>query len=178
YYIFGGHGGVIINNIGFCEFDSPEFAMKRLIERMKLAIKTRMPYNIEVALCCFEWLKNQYPNKISEFIKRFKQGRFEIINPSYSQPYNLIIGEESNIKQFEYGLKVLNELGLDCRIYYCSEVSLHPQIPQILKGFNIDFCSLRTRLLGTCPSTNSGKISFQISSSILFIIFLNILYFS
>jgi len=159
YYIVGGHGGVIIDNTGFCEFDSPEFALKRLIERMNLAIETKMPYNIEVAICCIEWLKNQYHKGIVEFLDLFKKGRFEVINPSYSQPYNLIIGEESNIKQFEYGLKVLNELGLDCKIYYCSEVSLHPQIPQILKGFNIEFCSLRTRLLGTCPTSNSGKIS-------------------
>jgi len=48
YYIVGGHGGVIIDNTGFCEFDSPEFALKRLIEKMNLAIETKMPYNIEV----------------------------------------------------------------------------------------------------------------------------------
>ncbi len=159
YHIFGGHGGVIINDIGFCEFDSPEFALDRIIDRMKLAVETKMPYNIEVAICCFEWLKNQYPEKIAEFLALFKKGRFEIINPTFSQPYSLIIGEESNIKQIEFGLKVLNQLGLDCRIYYCSEVSLHPQIPQILNGFNIEFCSLRTRLLGTCPTSNSGKIN-------------------
>ncbi|MFX1445209.1 MAG: hypothetical protein ACFFHV_17485, partial [Promethearchaeota archaeon] len=35
YHIFGGHGGVIINDIGFCEFDSPKFALDRLIDRMK-----------------------------------------------------------------------------------------------------------------------------------------------
>ncbi len=159
YYIVGGHGGVIINDIGFCEFDSPEFSINRLLERMDLAIETKMPYNIEVAICCLEWLKHQHPERISVFIEKIKQGRFEIINPTYSQPYNLIIGAESNVKQFEYGLKELNELGLECKIYYCSEVSLHPQIPQILKGFNIKFCSLRTRLLGTCPTSNSGNIS-------------------
>ncbi len=159
YHIFGGHGGVIINDIGYCEFDSPKFALYRIIDRMKLSIETNMPYNIEIAICCFEWLKNHFAKEFAVFLDLFNRGRFEIINPSYSQPYNLIIGEESNIKQFEIGLKELNHLGLDCNIYYCSEVSLHPQIPQILNGFNIEFCSLRTRLLGTCPSTNSGKIS-------------------
>ncbi|TFG29754.1 MAG: hypothetical protein EU532_02605 [Promethearchaeota archaeon] len=159
YYIVGGHGGVIIDDMGFCEFDSPQFALERLIERMNFAILTNIPYNIEVAVSCFEWLHNHYPDRIKEFADLFKKGRFEIINPTYSQPYNLVISEESNIKQFEYGLKELNRLGLDCNIYYCSEVSLHPQIPQILKGFNIEFGSLRTRLLGTCPTSNSGVIS-------------------
>ncbi|NVM03528.1 MAG: hypothetical protein HWN67_14460 [Candidatus Helarchaeota archaeon] len=158
YFIVGGHGGVIIDDMGFCEFDSPKYAIDRLLEKMNLAIETQMPYNLEIAICCLDWLKRRFPKEFSEFLKLFKLGRFEIINPSYSQPYNLIIGTESNIKQFEYGLKVLKELGINCNIYYCSESSLHPQIPQILKGFEIQFSSLRTRLLGQTPTTNSGYI--------------------
>ena len=158
FFIIGGHGGVIINDIGFCEFDSPKFAINRLLEKMELAIKTNMPYHIEIAISCLEWLYKKYPEKISEFLRLFKLGRFEIINPTFSQPYSLIIGAESNIKQFEYGLNVLKQLGLDCTIYYCSESSLHPQIPQILKGFEIEFGSLRTRLIGLNPTTPSGNI--------------------
>ncbi|MFX1449422.1 MAG: hypothetical protein ACFFCM_01185 [Promethearchaeota archaeon] len=158
FFIVGGHGGIIIEDVGFCEFDFPEYAINRLIEKMNLAIETNMPYNIEIAMSCLEWLKNRHPKKISEFLRLFKKGRFEIINPTYTQPYNLIIGPESNIKQYEYGLRVLKELELDCNIFYCSESSLHPQIPQILKGFNIKFGSLRTRLLGQNPTSNSGYI--------------------
>ena len=163
FFIVAGHGGVIIedfsNFIGFCEFDDPKFALTRLVERMKLALATNMPYSIEVAICCLEWLSRNYQEEFSEFIQLFNQGKFEIINPTYSQPYSLIVGAESNIKQFEYGLKTLNRLGLPCNIYYCSEVSLHPQIPQLLRGFNIKNGSLRTRLLGTCPTTHSGHIN-------------------
>ncbi|MFX1568319.1 MAG: hypothetical protein ACFFCV_08115 [Promethearchaeota archaeon] len=158
YFIIGGHGGIIINSIGFCEFDSPEYAMDTLIKKMKLAIETNMPYSLEIATSCLEWLKKQLPDKSSYFFNFFHQGKFEIINPSYSQPYNLIIGPESNIKQFEYGLKELRELGLECNMYYCSESSLHPQIPQILKGFNISYCSLRSRLLGINPTSISPYI--------------------
>lgn len=158
FFIIGGHGGVIINDLGFCEFDSPKFAINRLLEKMELAIKTNMPYHIEIAISCLEWLNKKYPEKISEFLRLFKLGRFEIINPTFSQPYSLIIGAESNIKQFECGLNVLKQLGLDCNIYYCSESSIHPQIPQILKGFEIEFGSLRTRLIGLNPTTPSGNI--------------------
>ena len=159
YFIIGGHGGIIINDIGFCEFDSPSLAMEDLLKKMQLAIETNMPYNIEIAISCLEWLDKNYPDKIIEFLKLFKRGRFEIINPSYSQPYNLIIGPESNIKQFEYGLNVLQQLGLSSNIFYCSESSLHPQIPQILKGFNIKYGSLRTRILGVNPTSNSAYIN-------------------
>jgi hypothetical protein len=159
FFIVAGHGGIIIDDIGFCEFDDPRFALTRLLERMKLAIETNMPYNIEVAMCCLDWLKKRYPEDMSKFIQLFKAGKFEIINPTFSQPYSLIVGAESNIKQFEYGLRILKQLGLPGNLYYCSEVALHPQIPQLLKGFNIKYGSLRTRLLGTCPTTHSGHIN-------------------
>ncbi len=159
YFIIGGHGGIIINNIGFCEFDSPEYAMDVLIKKMELAIETNMSYNLEIAISCLEWLKENFTDKSSYFFNLVQKGKFEIINPSYSQPYNLIIGPESNIKQFEYGLKELKKLGLECNMYYCSESSLHPQIPQILKGFNIKYGSLRTRLLGINPTSISPYIN-------------------
>lgn len=158
YFLVAAHGGVIIEDSGFCEFDSPQYALGTLIKRMEVAIKTGMPYNLEIAVCCLEWLKHHHPSEFSEFLEKFQKGRFEIINPSYAQPYNLIIGPEANIKHFEYGLKILKELNLPCDLYYCSESSLHPQIPQILKLFNISKASLRNRLLGMTPTAPSAHI--------------------
>jgi len=157
-FIVGGHGGIVIDNIGYCEFDDPVFAISTLLDIMNLAIVNRIPYNIEIAISCIEWLMETHPNYITKFLELFKTGQFEIINPTYSQPYNLIIGPESNIKQFEYGLRILKKLKIPVKIYHCTETSLHPQIPQILKGFNINYCSLKTRLLGTCPTSPSGCI--------------------
>ncbi len=159
YFIVGGHGGIIINDIGFCEFDNPKSAMNALLKKMKLSLETNMPYNLEIAISSLEWIKEKYPDKITEFLRLFKLGKFEMINPSFSQPYNLIIGPESNIKQIECGLEGLKKLGLSCNIFYCSESSIHPQIPQILKGFKIEHCSLRTRLLGVNPTSNSAYIN-------------------
>jgi hypothetical protein len=158
FFIHGGHGGIIVDDIGFCEFDYPLFALNRLLEKMNLALENNMPFSIEVAVSCLSWLKDQHPVEFSEFVNLFKKGRFELINSTYSQPYNLLIGAESNVKQFESGINTLKQIGLECIIYYASECSLHPQIPQILKLFGIEFCSLRTRLLGTCPTTYSGNI--------------------
>ena len=157
-YIIGWHGGIIINDIGFCEFDNPSYSLDRLLKSIRLAIDNQMPYNLEVAVSCLEWLNERYPENFEEFLNLFKQGKCEIINPSYSQPYNLIIGPESNLKHFEYGLKNLRKIGLDSNMYYCSESSIHPQIPQILKGFSIKYASLRTRLLGVNPTANSPHI--------------------
>jgi len=158
-YLIGGHGGVIIDNIGFCEFDSPSYAIEKLFNKMHLAIKRNIPYNLEISICVLEWLQKNYTNKFSEFLNLYNKGKFEIINPTYSQPYNLIIGPESNIKQFEYGINFLKKFGINTTIYYCSENSLHPQIPQILRGFNIKYGSLKTRLLGSTPTASHPKIS-------------------
>ncbi|MHA1264438.1 MAG: hypothetical protein ACTSRS_04305 [Candidatus Helarchaeota archaeon] len=159
FLLLGGHGGIILNDIGYCEFDAPHFAITRLLERMRFALEMGMPYNIEIALSCLEWVNQHYPKLFLEFKQLFKKGPFEIINPSYTQPYSLIISGESNIKQFEYGLRVLKELELEGTIYYASECSVHPQIPQILKDFGIQKGSLRTRLLGRTPTSQSGRIT-------------------
>ncbi|MFX0060249.1 MAG: hypothetical protein ACFE85_10080 [Candidatus Hodarchaeota archaeon] len=159
YFLIGGHGGIIIQDIPFCEFDFPLYTLKQLVINMKMAKENQIPYHLEITTCCLEYLNDKYSNEFSRFLELAKNGPFEIINPTYSQPYNLIIGSESNIKQFEYGLRVLKKLGLKSNIYYCSEVSLHPQIPQILKNFKINFASLRTRIFGTCPSSYSGLIN-------------------
>lgn len=160
-YLVGGHGGVIINNIGFCEFDSPPYAIGKLLGRMELAIKNNFNYNLEISICCLDWFQENYPDRFSRFIELYKKGSFELINPTYSQPYNLIIGPESNLKQIEFGLKVLSEIGIKSQIFHSSESSLHPQIPQLLKGFNIRYGSLKTRLLGGGPTAITPKISWK-----------------
>jgi len=159
YYLVGGHGGIIIDDIGFCEFDSPSYAIDSLLEKMELALEFNLSYNLEISISCLEWLEKNIPDKFTRFIDLFKKGKFEILNPTYTQPYNLIIGSESNIKQFAYGLNFLSKHGINSRIYYCSESSLHPQIPQLLSKFNIKYGSLKTRLLGSTPTANYPKIS-------------------
>ncbi len=159
FHISGGHGGFIINNIGFCEFDSPDYALDRLIDIMSFYHRNNIPYNIEVAISSLEWLDLNYSKKFQSFLDLFHKGNFEIINPTYSQPYNLLIGPESNIKQFEYGLKVLKKFNMQSEIFYSSESAYHPQIPQILKSFGIKFGSLRTRLKGLNPRSVSANIN-------------------
>ncbi len=159
HFIVGGHGGIIIGDRGFCEFDVPTYAIDLLLDRMRLALRLDMPYNLEIAVCCLEWLGDRHPEKIAEFVRLFKRGRFEILNPTYSQPYSLIIGSESTIKQFEYGLRALRELDLQAAVYYSSEGSLHPQIPQIAEGFAIRHGSLRSRMLGTEPTAPEAHIT-------------------
>ncbi len=159
FFIVGGHGGIIIDNTPFCEFDSPEYAISKLLKKMETANNLKIPFNLEIAIYCLKWLKNHYTDKFKEFKRLIKQGNFEIINPTYSQPYLLMLGEESNIKQFKMGLNTLKELDLNSNMYYASEFSVHPQLPQLLKSLGIIQTSIRSRLLGCGPTSNSAVIN-------------------
>ncbi len=158
YFMVGLHGGVIIDNHGYCEFDSPEFAMKRVNEKLKSAIKLGFPYNVEIATSTLEWVHQKYPELTKQFVDLLTQGPFNFINNTYSQPYLLTVQPESNIKEFEFGLHACKQMNIPIAAYYGSEASVHPQVPQILRGFGIDKCSLRVRLLGVAPTTTSGHI--------------------
>lgn len=49
-FIGGAHGGVLINDIDYCGFEPPIFALDTLKERKKLAKMTNMPYNFLIML--------------------------------------------------------------------------------------------------------------------------------
>jgi hypothetical protein len=158
YFMVGLHGGVIIDNHGYCEFDSPEFAMKRVNEKLKSAISLNFPYNVEIATSTLEWVNEHHPESTRQFVDLLTSGPFNFINNTYSQPYLLTVQPESNIKEFEFGLRACKKMNIPIVAYYGSEASVHPQLPQILRGFGIEKCSLRVRLLGVAPTTTTGHI--------------------
>jgi hypothetical protein len=43
FHLIGAHGGIIIKDIGFCEFDSPPFALQKLNEKLEFALKNEAP---------------------------------------------------------------------------------------------------------------------------------------
>lgn len=158
-FMVGGHGGIIVEGTGFCEFDSPEYAFPRLVEIMEQARTLEAPYSLEVAPACLEWAQHHLPAQLARLVQLFEEGEFEFLNPAYAQPYALIVGEESNVKQFERGFRVLDAIGIPCETYYASEAAVHPQVPQLVRGFGIRRAALRTRLLGMTPASHSGCVT-------------------
>ena len=87
-----------------------------------------------------EDMARDFPEVIKEIKKWAKKGRLSFIGGSYSQPHLHVFGSESNIKQFEYGLKVFKDIfNFKIRTYARQETGLHQQLPQILKGFGYEY---------------------------------------
>jgi len=160
----GIHGNILFSDTGYCEFDDPAHAWKFIEKWAKISSgcsqnskksnqQTCFPIGFEIGICTLEELSKKYP-----IWKLLHDNHVEIINSLYSQPYLRHIGEESNFRQFLIGLETLSKNNLSCHVFFSSEHSLHPQLPQLLKGFNIELAFATNRLGGASPTTNRPKV--------------------
>nr|MDO8109701.1 hypothetical protein [Candidatus Sigynarchaeota archaeon] len=114
------------------------------------------PVGFEIGLVSLEELGKKYP--VWDLLK---ENNVEIINPLYAEPYLRHICEESNIRQFEFGLDVMEAHDLKSRVYATSEHALHPQIPQLLRGFGIEYAFASARLAGGAPTSYHPKLLWE-----------------
>ncbi len=162
YLAFGIHGNILFPDAGYCEFDDPDRAWEHLQRWATVAglwakgpakVDGGFPVGFEVGIVSLEELAKMYP-----VWTLLKENCAEIINPLYSQPYLRHVGEESNVRQFEYGLKVLSEHNLSVDVFASSEHALHPQLPQLLRAFGISCAHASARLAGGAPTSYDPKV--------------------
>ncbi|HMF30287.1 MAG TPA: hypothetical protein VKK79_02660, partial [Candidatus Lokiarchaeia archaeon] len=163
YAAFGIHGNILFPDAGYCEFDDPDRAWEHLMRWATVSGKWRdppvvgdggFPVGFEVGIVSLEEMAKTRP--VWELLK---QNNVEFINPLYSQPYLRHVGEESNVRQFEEGLASLHAHDLAVEVFASSEHALHPQIPQLLRGFGIDRAYATVRLAGGGPTAYDPKVS-------------------
>jgi len=151
YITLGVHGNILFSDIGYCEFDDPDRVWNFLQKWTKLS--RSLPIGFEIGICSLENLAKIYP-----VWELFKEHGVEILNPTYSQPYLRHLGEESNIRQLQFGMDVLTQNGLTCNLFVSSEHALHPQLPQLLKGIGIEYVFATARLVGGAPTSYLPKV--------------------
>ncbi len=165
YLLHGIHGNVLFPDVGYCEFDDPAKAWQHLQHWCDIALRAKgdpkswqgcFPVAFEVGIMSLEELAKTEP-----VWPLFKEVGAEIINPLYSQPYLRHCGEESTIHQFEMGLDIMTRNGLASRVFASSEHALHPQLPQLLKGFGIDLAFAAARLAGGAPASYHPKVEWE-----------------
>ena len=87
-------------------------------------------------------MAERYPDLMRRMRKLTDQGRIAFVNGTYSQPHLQILSIESAIRQFEHGLKVIEDLtGYRVRCYAAQEPGFSPQLPQILRAFGYQTAS-------------------------------------
>jgi hypothetical protein len=165
YLLHGIHGNILFPDVGYCEFDDPVKAWQHLQHWCDIALQAKgdpkswqgcFPVGFEIGLVSLEELAKTEP-----VWPLLKEVGAEIINPLYSQPYLRHCGEESTIRQFETGLDLMVRNGLAARVFASSEHALHPQLPQLLRGFGIDLAFATARLAGGAPTSYHPKVEWE-----------------
>lgn len=84
----------------------------------------------------YEKMAAECPQALDQLRGAIAQGTVEPVGCSWGQPYGLFQGSESNLRQFEYGHRVVRkQLGVRPRAFWEEEFWFFPQLPQILAGF-------------------------------------------
>ncbi|MEX2729862.1 MAG: hypothetical protein Q6353_021650 [Candidatus Sigynarchaeum springense] len=165
FLLHGIHGNILFPDVGYCEFDNPASAWQHIHAWSDMAMRAKgdpaswrgcFPVGFEIGIASLEELSKKEP-----VWPLFKECGIEIINPLYSQPYLRHCGEESTIRQFEVGLGIMARNGLVAKVFASSEHALHPQLPQLLKGFKIGLAFATARLAGGAPTSYQPKVEWE-----------------
>ncbi|NMC07593.1 MAG: hypothetical protein GYA24_20435 [Candidatus Lokiarchaeota archaeon] len=165
YILHGIHGNILFPDVGYCEFDDPVKAWQHLQHWCDKALHAKgepgswqggFPAGFEIGIVSLEELAKSEP-----VWPLLKECGADIINPLYSEPYLRHCSEESTIRQFEIGLDILARNGLGASVFASSEHALHPQLPQILKGFGIGLAFATARLAGGAPTSYLPKVEWE-----------------
>ena len=105
--------------------------------------------NLEIEPETWDWVKkvdhDGYKKLVSLMADQSPSSRIEYVNPSYGQPYMYNISGESIIRQFAYGMELLQHHFPNIRFetYSSEEPCFTSALPQILKGFGFKYASLK-----------------------------------
>jgi len=100
----------------------------------------------ELGGSCWVAMNEHDPEYLETLKPYIKEGSIEIVGGTWCEPYCLIIGGESIMRQFMYGLEAIETfLDTKIKIYSNQEHATFAQMPQILKSFGIKAAVNRTQ---------------------------------
>ncbi len=151
YFIRGWHGGLLSDRmvdgeiIGYAEWGWPSRTMKWTEAR--LAVSERLGYKQinQVGGATWDQIADRGLTDLDRWKRASAAGLIESVKGMYSDAYMEVIGPESNIRQFEYGLRAFRRMSQGVRTFMVAtdDFAFHPQLPQILKSFGFEFAVLR-----------------------------------
>lgn len=149
------HGGMLHEDIGFFEHDWPQQVCDQIREYLShegSIVSLDMPANL------FRYYKQRFPHYFQQLLQWQAQGRLEILNGMWGQPYSDSHSLENLLGQFIAGIEELDELfDSGPYIFASEEYCLGPAMPQILQAAGIDRAVHAVRL-GGVSKTNSPAV--------------------
>lgn len=143
YFVDGYHGGVY----GHYPL---EWKTRFIVDRMEQHPEWRISLEIEPET--WDSVAVHTPVDYRRMQELVKSPRVEFTNPTYAQPYAYNISGESIIRQFQYGIRKINEHfpNVEHLTYAVEEPCFTSALPQILSQLGYKYASLK------CPNTCWG----------------------
>lgn len=91
----------------------------------------------------FEQLASRAPEVLELLRAAVSRGELEVVGGTYAQPCGLLHGGESNLRQWQMGVRTIQRLlGVTPRVAWQSSFWMHPQAPQMLAACGIEAAAL------------------------------------
>jgi hypothetical protein len=156
------HGGIIIENEGYAEYDWSDAAAKVL--NLLLDWTEKYGYRIapDIGAGTLEEFVKVHPETVKRMKKLWDSGHLEFVNGTHSQPYMQVWPIWDQDKQFEIGLKTFMDIfGRRPTVYAAQEIAHHPALPDILVKNGFRHAIHRSQNLGLVPTDKSPLIDWQ-----------------
>ena len=151
YFVRGWHGGLLSDRkaggeiVGYAEWGWPSFAMRWAENRLRAAEQLNSKQVNQVCGNTWDVIADYGITDLRRWQKASAARLVETVKGMYSDAYLEVLGTESNLRQFEFGIKALARMGGKTRTFAIAydDFAFHPQLPQILRGFCFEYAVLR-----------------------------------
>lgn len=156
------HNGVLYDDMGFSEFGHPEWSAQFLNDLINLVEKKNYKFNYECEARSILHSAIRLPKTTEKLKNLWSEGKIELVNGTYAQPYPLLYSLESNLRQFEIGLEIFKDVfNSKPKVYQQQEFGFTPQTPQVLSKMGIRHAVHRCFLQGDTPVMISGLFKWK-----------------
>ncbi len=113
-----------------------EYAKRLVVSLDAVERFEKVHINFDFSGVELEDLRGRWPDIADRLRKLTSEGRISFVNGTYSQPHLHILSLESIIRQFEFGLRAIEEVtGYKVTCYASQEPGFSQLLPQILRAF-------------------------------------------
>jgi alpha-mannosidase len=152
YFVRGWHGGLLSDQVvdgmlvGHAEWGWPSFTMRWAEDRIRTSEKLKFKQVNQVNGATWYQIEQHGMTDLAMWQKASADGILDSIKGMYSDAYLEVLGTESNIRQFEFGLQAFHAIGAKVRTFMVAgdDFAYHPQVPQIIRGFGFEYAMLRS----------------------------------
>ncbi len=156
------HGGELYPDIGYFEIDWPEHPADMLRTYLHWARTRSYRFNVDLGATTVREMALRFPDLFETVRAEQKRGRIEFVNGSCNQPYPPFHSLESQIRQFDTGRAVWEEvLDRPLHTYASQEYGFAPQLASVLHQQGYRQAIVRVQNMGDAPTRRDEQIQWE-----------------